>query len=87
MTTSAPLHYWQLHDAKAHFCELVRRVHREGPQRVIVHSQGEVVVIAAEDYRRLRGVRMGSALIEAIQASPYRNAKLEAPGHLCLSGM
>ncbi|MDO8299033.1 type II toxin-antitoxin system Phd/YefM family antitoxin [Lacisediminimonas sp.] len=71
--------YWVLQDAKARFSELVRRVHSEGPQHVTVHGRDEVVVVAAEEFRRLKGGRTGAALIDAIQASPYRDLELEAP--------
>jgi hypothetical protein len=47
-------------------------VRSEGPQHVTVHGRDEVVVIAAEDFRRLRGDATGRALVEAIQASPHR---------------
>ena len=42
---------WLLHDAKARFSELVRRVRSEGPQRVTVHGRDEVIVITAERFR------------------------------------
>ena len=61
-----------LQDAKARFSELVRRVHSEGPQHVTVHGRDEVVVITAEEFRRLKGDRKGDALIAALQASPHR---------------
>jgi prevent-host-death family protein len=64
--------YWLLQDAKARFSELVRRVRSEGPQHVTVHGRDEVVVIAAEEFRRLKGSATGAALIAAMQASPYR---------------
>src|ERR1022692_1071068 len=63
---------WPLQDAKARFSELVRRVRSEGPQHVTVHGRDEVVVIAAEEFRRLKGDVTGEALIAAMQASPYR---------------
>ena len=71
--------YWLLQDAKARFSELVRKVRSEGPQHVTVHGRDEVVVIAAEEFRRLTGNATGLALIEAMQASPYREVDLE-PG-------
>jgi len=71
--------YWVLQDAKARFSELVRRVRSEGPQHVTVHGRDEVVVIAAEDFRRLQGDRTGRALVDAIQASPYRDIEIEVP--------
>jgi prevent-host-death family protein len=63
---------WLLQDAKARFSELVRRVRAEGPQHVTVHGRDEVVVIAAEEFRRLQGDLSGAALIAAMAASPYR---------------
>jgi prevent-host-death family protein len=65
-----------LQDAKARFSELVRRARSEGPQHLTIHGRDEVVVMAAEEFRRLQGDRTGKALIEAIQASPYRDVDL-----------
>jgi prevent-host-death family protein len=70
---------WSLQDAKARFSELVRRVRTEGPQHVTVHGRDGVVVIAAEEFRRLKGDLTGEALVNAMQASPYRNIDI-APG-------
>jgi prevent-host-death family protein len=69
--------HWLLQDAKARFSELVRRVRSEGPQRVIVHGRDEVVVISAEEFRRLKGDLGGEALIAAMQASPHRDIDIE----------
>ena len=69
--------HWLLQDAKARFSELVRRVRSEGPQHVTVRGRDEVVVIAAEEFRRLRGNLKGQALIDAMQASPHRDIALE----------
>ena len=77
-TTGLPGH-WVLQDAKARFSELVRRVRSEGPQHVTVHGRDEVVVIAAEEFRRLRGDKSGLALVEAIQSSPHRDIELAVP--------
>ncbi|HEX3494306.1 MAG TPA: type II toxin-antitoxin system Phd/YefM family antitoxin [Methylocella sp.] len=68
---------WLLQDAKARFSELVRRVHSEGPQHVTVHGRDEVVVVSAEEFRRLKGERSGGALIAAMQASPFRDIGVE----------
>lgn len=68
---------WLLQDAKARFSELVRRVRSEGPQHVTVYGRDEVVVIAAEEFRRLKGDLTGAALIAAMQASPYRDIDIE----------
>ncbi len=69
--------HWLLQDAKARFSELVRRARSEGPQHVTVHGREEVVVIAAEEFRRLRGEQTGQALIDAMQASPHRDIEIE----------
>jgi antitoxin Phd len=44
---------WKLEDAKAHFSELVRRAHDEGPQAVTVRGRRAVVVLDAGEYDRL----------------------------------
>ena len=69
--------HWPLQDAKARFSELVRRVRTEGPQHVTVHGRDEVVVIAAEDFRRLKGDLTGAALVDVMQASPHREIDIE----------
>ena len=69
---------WLLQDAKARFSELVRRVRSEGPQHVTVHGRDEVVVISAEEFRRLKGDLTGRALIAAMQASPHRDIEIES---------
>jgi prevent-host-death family protein len=69
--------YWVLQEAKARFSELVRKVRSEGPQHVTVHGREEVVIVAADEYRRLKGERTGEALIAAMQSSPHRDIDLE----------
>jgi prevent-host-death family protein len=67
---------WLLQDAKARFSELVRRARSDGPQLVTVRGREEVVVVAADEFRRLQGGRTGAALVAAMQASPYREIEL-----------
>jgi prevent-host-death family protein len=62
-----------LQDAKARFSELVRRARGEGPQHVTVHGREVVVILSAEDFRRLKGDPTGEALVAAMQASPDRH--------------
>jgi prevent-host-death family protein len=76
-SSSAP-GQWLLHEAKARFSELVRRVRSEGPQRVTVHGRDEVVILSAEEYRRLNSERSGAAIIEAMQACPYPDVDFDA---------
>jgi prevent-host-death family protein len=44
---------WALADAQAQFSELVRRARDNGPQRIRVSGDDEVVIIAAEELARL----------------------------------
>ena len=44
---------WQLHEAKARFSELFRRVRDVGPQRVVKQRGEAVVVVAAEEFDRV----------------------------------
>jgi prevent-host-death family protein len=69
--------HWLLQDAKARFSELVRRVRSEGPQHVTVHGRDEVVVVAAEEFHRLKGERSGEALIAAMRAAPSLDIDIE----------
>jgi prevent-host-death family protein len=74
-----PAKRWPLQDAKARFSELVRRVCGEGLQLVTVHGRDEIVVVAADEFRLLRGKRTGRSLIDALQSSPRRKVEI-APG-------
>jgi prevent-host-death family protein len=68
---------WLLQDAKARFSELVRRVRSEGPQHVTVHGRDEVVIISADEFRRLKGDLTGEVLIAAMQSGPHRDIDIE----------
>lgn len=72
---------WQLQEAKARFSELVRRATQEGPQHVTVHGREEVVVIGADDFRKLAGESTGQELVDALRQSPGRSTSTE-PGRL-----
>jgi antitoxin Phd len=45
---------WALQDAKARFSEVVRRANTQGPQTVTYRGVETVVVLSAEDYRKLK---------------------------------
>ncbi len=49
------MHTWQLQDAKSRFSEVVDLTLKEGPQLVTRRGEEAVVILAAEDYRRLTG--------------------------------
>jgi antitoxin Phd len=59
---------WQLQAAKQRFSELVERARREGPQVVTKHGREAVVVVSAEEYRRLTGPR--DNLVEFLRSAP-----------------
>jgi prevent-host-death family protein len=73
-----------LQNAEARFSELVRPARSEGPQHVTVHGHDAVVVISAEEFRRLKGGTTGQALVDALQASPHREIEIE-PGRASTS--
>ena len=76
-TAQPPRSRWRLQDAKARFSELVRMAHSDGPQHVTLHGRDAVVVVAADEFDRLKGARSGQLLVEALQASPHRQTELE----------
>jgi prevent-host-death family protein len=76
-TGQPPSSRWRLQDAKARFSELVRMAHSNGPQLVTLHGRDAVVVVDADEFNRLKGLRTGELLIEALQASPHRQIELE----------
>ena len=49
--------HWQLQEAKQRFSEVVRQAEANGPQIVTRHGHVVVVVLAAEEYRRLQAGR------------------------------
>jgi hypothetical protein len=51
---------------------------REGPQVVTKHGKGDVVVVSAEECRRLRGT--GPSLVEFIRTAPdFDQLELDRP--------
>ena len=48
---------WQVQEAKQRFSALVQDALDDGPQIVTRHGEAVVVVIAVEEYERLRGQR------------------------------
>lgn len=61
---------WQLHEAKARFSELFRRVRAHGPQRVVKQRGEAVVIVSAEEYdRRGELARQPESLLEFFQSA------------------
>ena len=42
-----------------------------------LHGRDAVVVVDADEFDRLKGLRTGELLIEALQVSPHRRIELE----------
>lgn len=68
---------WHLRDAKAKLSEVINRAHTEGPQHVTVRGSREVVIVAAEEFRRLKGEITGRTLVDALASSPLRDVDFE----------
>ena len=66
---------WQLQEAKNRFSEVVRKASEEGPQTVTKHGKDSVVVLSAEDYRKLKKPK--TTLVEFFQKSPLSNSELD----------
>ena len=66
-----------MQDAKPRFSDLARTARLKGPQHVTVHGRKAVVVIAAEEFPRLKSAQTGKALIQTIQSSPHRALVIE----------
>jgi antitoxin Phd len=79
MTSPKPIApIWQLHDAKARFSELFRRVRADGPQRVVKQGGDAVVIIPAEEFDRI-GERVGqpASLVEFFRSAPTAGEPLD----------
>jgi prevent-host-death family protein len=69
---------WQLHEAKAQFSELFRRVRAVGPQRVVKRSGEAVVVVRAEDYeRQARLAEQPVSLVDFLRGAPTAGEELD----------
>jgi prevent-host-death family protein len=66
-----------LQDAKARFSEVVRLAREIGPQRVTVRGKDAVVVIASEEFDRLRHPLTGEALVRAMGDPRVRELDFE----------
>ena len=71
---------WKLQDAKARFSQLVREALEHGPQRVTLHGKDAVVILSAEDYRRLAPAAAQPSLHALLSRSPLRDLDFERQG-------
>jgi prevent-host-death family protein len=69
---------WQVQTAKARFSEVFRRARAEGPQRITRQGKEGVIMVAEEEYNRLRGKsRQPKSLVEFFRQSPLVGVKLD----------
>ena len=66
------MHTWQLQEAKSRFSEVVDLSLKEGPQMVTRRGEEAVVILAADEYRRLSGLtpRLMDCLLNAPRGEP-----------------
>ncbi len=69
---------WKLGEAKARFSEVVRLAAAGQPQRVTVRGRNAVVVVAADEFDRLRARNAAESLHDLLSQSPL--ARLEFGG-------
>lgn len=68
---------WALRDARAHLGEVISKAKNEGPQQITVRGREVVVVLAVEEYRRMKGEPSGHVLVTLLHDSPLRHVRLE----------
>jgi prevent-host-death family protein len=69
---------WQLHEAKARFSELFRRVRAEGPQRVVKQRGEAVVIVSAEEFDRTsERARQPASLVDFFRSAPTGDRSLD----------
>lgn len=66
------MHTWQLQEAKSRFSEVVDLTLKEGPQLVTRRGEEAVVILAANEYRRLSGqtANLMDCLLNAPRGEP-----------------
>lgn len=65
---------WKLIEAKNRFSEVVRKASEEGPQTITKHGKDSVIVISAEEYRKLEQPK--TSLVEFFQSSPLSEIEM-----------
>ena len=69
---------WKLHEAKARFSELFRRVRAQGPQRVVKEGGEAVVVVPAEQFDRTAArATQPASLVDFFRAAPTGGRPLD----------
>jgi prevent-host-death family protein len=68
---------WSLQDAKTHLSQIVREAQRTGPQRVTLHGKDAAVIIAAEEFDRLKRPVSGRDIVAVLAKSPLSDVEFE----------
>ena len=71
---------WKLGEAKARFSEVVRLAASGQPQRVTVRGRNAVVVVAADEFDRLRARRSSARLHDLLSGSPLNRLEFGSGG-------
>ena len=66
---------WQIQEAKNRLSELVRKARSEGPQVITLHGRDAVVVLAANEFKRMTPQR--GSLAEFLRKSPLAALALD----------
>ena len=66
---------WHLQEAKNRFSHVVKEACEDGPQVVTVRGQEKVVILSAEEYRRLS--QHQGDLVEFLETSPWAEVELD----------
>jgi prevent-host-death family protein len=73
-----PQAVWQLHEAKARFSELFRRVRAQGPQRIVKQHGEAVVVVRAEEFDGMQArAHQPSSLVDFFRSAPTGGRPLD----------
>ncbi|MCI5179390.1 MAG: type II toxin-antitoxin system Phd/YefM family antitoxin [Candidatus Electrothrix sp. AW3_4] len=67
--------HWQLQEAKNRFSRLVEQAQHNGPQIVTKHGRETVVIISADEYRKL--IRPEKDIVRFFQESPLVGEELD----------
>ena len=66
---------WQLQEAKNRFSEVVEEALKRGPQWVTRHGREVVVIVSAEEYRRM--TQPEKTLVDFLRESPLADYELD----------
>jgi len=75
------MHTWQLQEAKSRFSEVVDLTLKVGPQLVTRRGEEAVVILAADEYRRLSGQtpQLLDCLLNAPRGEPLSVERSQEP--------